>query len=60
MALEQAVQGSGHGNELARVQCSQLYGLIFGWSCVEPEVGFDDVIMRPFQFGIFCDSIIFL
>ena len=24
-------------------QCSQTHGLIFGWSCVEPGVGFDDL-----------------
>jgi len=23
-------------------QCSQTYGLIFGWSCVEPGVGLSD------------------
>lgn len=26
----------------ASVQCSQVYGLIFEWSCEEPIIGFDD------------------
>ena len=59
LGKESAAEGSGHGTgcpgqwawlRAARVQeafghCSQTYSLIFGWSCVEPEV----------EFG-FCDS----
>ena len=46
-ALGQAPQGSGHGTEPDRAQeafglFSQTYGLISGWSHVEPGVGLDD------------------
>lgn len=45
--LEQATQGSDHGTKPPRVreqfgQCSQLCGLIFGWSFVESRVTFYD------------------
>jgi len=45
--MELDSQGSGHGTELARVleasgQSSQIYGLIFEWSCVEPGIGLSD------------------
>ena len=37
-------QGTDHGPEFARVQqatgqCSQSYGILRGWSCVETGVG---------------------
>lgn len=43
--MEQALQGSGHGTELARVQeldNALTYDLIFRTSCVDPGVGVDD------------------
>lgn len=45
-ALELAHHCSDHriepdGVQEAFVQCSQKYGLILGWSCVEPEVEFN-------------------
>ena len=45
-ALERAPQNTCCGTELAGIQetseqCSQIYGLIFVWSCVEPGVVLD-------------------
>ena len=46
-ALGQAPQGSGQGTESDRIQeafgqHSQAFGLILGWSCMEPGVGLHD------------------
>lgn len=46
--LEQALLGSRHSTELMGTwevfgQCYRSNGLTFGWSCVEPGVGHDDL-----------------
>ena len=54
-SLQRALQGRDHSPKLARVQEASEQrcwscGLIFGWSCVEPEVG---LFMCPFQLRLF-------
>lgn len=44
------------GVQEASGQCSQIYCLIFGWSCGEPGVGFQFTV-GPFQLGVFYESI---
>ena len=39
--LVMEVAATGASQEVSG-QCSQMYGLMFGWSSVEPGVGLDD------------------
>ena len=56
--LVMEVAATGASQEVSG-QRSQMYGLMFGWSSVEPGVGLDDPY-GPFQLGLFCDSMIHL
>lgn len=51
--LPQVAQGSGHDLSLqgASGQCSQSYGLIFGWSCIELAVGLRGFLWVPSYLG---------